>query len=156
MLFRSLDRNFDEERSSEAEKRHQQLLKKLDMLMGNGTATKTAEPSGDTGGGLLDSISDILMGILESRFGNLLKLAGSRFLGGLLASGPLLALGTLGAIAYFIVNAASEEANRQTAEGVSRAMDVSTEGAAIVEAADVDIVEKRKQRLLAEIGRAHV
>ena len=31
---KELDRNFDEERSSEAEKRHQQLLKKLDMLMG--------------------------------------------------------------------------------------------------------------------------
>ena len=89
----------------------------------------------------------------EFIFKNLFEFLGSKLFRLVLMSGPLLALGSLGLLAAYIIRNASAEANQAAAEGMVAAGDISAEGAATMatqEPTDENLVQKRKVRLLAD------
>jgi len=168
------EENFKEEREIESEKRHKEFIEALTKLKtGKSTAqavTKTEQKDGfDFGGlveGILSKIKEMVQGIIDTALSpfswlkNLSSLAGPllQFLGSnlfrlILMNPVVLGMAAAGALAYWLISQSSEEANKKTAEGLSKAADVSTEGAAIMaaqEPSDENVVQKRKDKLLSE------
>jgi hypothetical protein len=114
----------------------------------------------------MSKIKDIVQGMIDSTLsafkwltdlsslvGPLLSFLKSPVFRLLFMNPIFLGLATLAAIAAYLIKYSTPEGNQETAEGLAKAADVSTESAAIMatqEPTDENLVQKRKVRLLAE------
>jgi hypothetical protein len=168
------EQNFKEEREIESKKRHDEFIAALTKLKtGKSTAqvvTKTEQKEGfDFGGlveGIVSKIKDMVQGIIDTALSPfawlknltsfaepLLKFLGSNVFRLVLMNPVFLGMAAAGALAYWLISQASEEANQKTAESLIKAGDVSAESAAIMaaqEPTDENLVQKRKENLLSQ------
>lgn len=168
---RELTANKREENDAEDARRHRELIKTIKAIKVGVTVQEVKEQK--EGGGLFDFLKDMVQSLIDKTMktfqwifdmkdtlmqifkvgGNLLKFLGSNLFRLFMANPILLGMLTLGALAAYIIKSASAEANQAAAEGLARAGDVSTEGAAIMatqEPTDENLVYKRKVRILAD------
>lgn len=139
--IREEKRSLQEEEKNESDKRHQQLLDALGAKGSKPTAQKEKEKEEEKG--IFDTVSD-MFGLGKDAL-TIFKMLGT------FAMGPvglaILGVASLGALAYLIISNSSSKANEESAKGAAGSMDVSTEGAAIMEAAS-DVVATRRARIL--------
>lgn len=159
---RELEANKREGREEEAKRRHKELIEAITGVK-QPTATPVEKKEGE---GIFGSIKAFVDGLIEKALDsfrwildfkdvviNASKLLGSHLFRLFLANPAFLAIASFGLLAAFIIGNASAEANQTSAEGLAKAGDVSTEGAAIMatqEPTDENLVQKRKVRLLAD------
>lgn len=140
------ENNFKEEQDAEKARRDKALLDALKMKKGD-KEEKTAEKlEKETGQSPTNIIDDILGSFGGAAAGlNLLKTVGAFFMGPV----GLAIVGVASLAALFGLMMSAKPESHAAASNVQKAGDLSSEGAAIMEAAN-DVVTGRKNRLLSE------